>query len=98
MDIRIREPLYILDHAQEYVIRPGTVGVERNHVVFFYDNTRTAAVGFSREYCLENTQTFQVAKALSDKEVSQRDVFRILDEYNRKEYDLAEVYERIKAL
>lgn len=98
MDIRIKEPLYILANNKEYVVRPGTVGVEKNRVVFFYDNTRTFAIGFSRDYCLENPQTFQVAKTLSDKEVSQRDVFKILDEYNRKECDLAEVYERIKSL
>lgn len=98
MDIRVKEPLYILSRGQEYVVRPGTVGVERSRTVFFYDTTRTSAVGFSRDYCIENPQTFQVAKTLSDKEVSQRDVLRILDEYNRKEYDLAEVYERIKSL
>ena len=98
MDIRVKESLYILIDNKEYVVRQGTVGVEKNRVVFFYDNTRTYAVGFSRDYCLENPQTFQVAKTLTDKEISQRDVFKILDEYNRKEYDLAEVYERIKAL
>lgn len=98
MDIRVKEPLYILNRNQEYVVRPGTVGVERNRVVFFYDNTRTVAVGFSRDHCMENPQTFQVSRTLSDREVSQKDVLRILDEYNRKEYDLAEVYERIKSL
>lgn len=98
MDIRVKEPFYILSNNKEYVVRPGTVGVEKNRVVFFYDTTRTSAIGFSRDYCIENPQTFQVAKTLSDKEISQRDVFKILDEYNRKEYDLAEVYERIKLL
>lgn len=98
MDIRIKEPFYILSNGKEYVVRPGTVGVEKNRVVFFYDNTRTLAVGFSREYCIENPQTFQVSRTLSDKEISQRDVFKILDEYSQKGVDLSEVYERIKSL
>lgn len=98
MDIRVKEPLYILSHGQEYVVRPGTVGVDKNKVVFFYDTTRTVATGFSRDYCVENPQTFQVSRTLTDKEVSQKDVLKILDEYNRKECDLADVYERINSL
>lgn len=98
MDIRIKEPLYLLSGDKEYTVRPGTVGVEKNRVVFFYDATRTSAIGFSRDYCLENPQTFQVAKTLSDKEVPQRDVLKILDEYSQKKYSLSEVYERIKSL
>lgn len=98
MDIRVKEPLYILSNNKEYVVRPGTVGVEKNRVVFFYDTTRTSAIGFSRDYCMENPHTFQVAKTLSDKEVSQKDVFKVLDEYSRRECDLSEVYERIKIL
>lgn len=98
MDIRVKEPLYILSQGQEYVVRPGTVGVERNRVVFFYDNTRTTAVGFSRDYCIENPQTFQIAKTLTDKEVSKRDVLKILDMYNRKECSLSDVYEQIETL
>lgn len=98
MDIRIKEPLYVLTHNQEYVVRPGTIGVEKNRVVFFYDNTRTFAVGFSRDYCIENPQTFNIAKTLSDKEVSKRDILKILDEYNKKECSLSDVYERINSL
>lgn len=81
MDIRVKEPLYILHQGQEYTVRPGTVGVERNKVIFFYDVTRTAAVGYSREYCLENPQTFQVSRTLSDKEVSVKDVARIVENF-----------------
>lgn len=98
MDIRIKEPLYIFSNNREYVVRPGTIGVEKNRVVFFYDTTRTSAIGFSRDYCIENPQTFQVAKTLTDREVSQRDVLKILDEYKQKKYDLSVVYERIKSL
>ena len=98
MDIRIKEPLYIISQNQEHVVRAGTVGVERNRVVFFYDTTRTSAVGFSRDYCLENPQTFQVSRTLSDKEVPVRDVLKVIDGYSAKEYSLTEMCERIKSL
>lgn len=98
MDIKIKEPLYGLVNNKEYIIRQGTVGVERNRVVFFYDTTRTFAVGFSRDYCLENPQTFQVSRTLIDREVSQKDVLKILDTYNRRECSLEEVYSAIKSL
>lgn len=98
MDIRIKEPLYILNHGCEYVVRAGTVGVEKNRVLFFYDNTRIAAVGFSREFCLENPQTFQVAETLTDKEVSLRDVLRAIDESGLPPEKVEEIYHRIKSL
>lgn len=81
MDIRVKEPLYITQEGKEYIVRPGTVGVEKNKVVFFYDVTRTAAVGFSRDYCIENPKTFEVSRTLSDKEVSVRDVARIIERF-----------------
>ena len=80
MDIRIKEPMYVLNQGHEYVVRAGTVGVEKNRVVFFYDNTRTTAVGFPRDYCIENPHAFQVMRTLSDKEISLRDVLRIIEE------------------
>lgn len=98
MDIRVKEPLYILSQGQEYVVRPGTVGVEKNKVVFFYDTTRTSAVGFSRDYCLENPHTFQVAKTLSDKEVPIRDVLRIIDESDLSSELTKNLYQKIKSL
>ena len=98
MDIRVKEPIYINCKGQEYVIRPGTIGVDKNKVVYFYEVTRSSSVGFSRDFCMENPQIFLVSRTLSDKEVSQRDVFKILDEYNRKECTLSDVYERIKSL
>lgn len=79
MEIRIKEPLYIVQQGKEYIVRPGTVGVEKNKVVFFYDVTRTSAVGYPREYCLENPQTFQVSRNLTDREVSIRDVSRLIE-------------------
>lgn len=82
MDIRIREPLYITQNGAEYVVRPGTVGVEKNKVVFFYDVTRTASVGFARDFCLENPQMFQVVRTLEDKEIPLKAVAKVLSEFN----------------
>lgn len=78
MDIKIREPLYTSVNGQEYVVRPGTIGVEKNRVVHFHDVTKTTSVGFSRDFCLDNPQMFQVAKTLSDREVSVREVTKII--------------------
>lgn len=80
MDIRIKESMYLSCQGQEYVVRTGTVGVERNKVVFFYDVTRTVAAGFSREFCLQNPQTFSVSRTLNDKEVSIHDVLKVIQE------------------
>lgn len=98
MDIRVREPLYVLCQGQEYSIRPGTVGVERNKVVFFHDVTRAAAVGFSREFCLENPQTFQVSRTLTDKEVPLRDVLKVIDESSLDSRQTDELYNKLKSL
>lgn len=98
MDIRVREPLYITSQGQDYVVRPGTVGVERNKVVYFYDVTRTAAVGYSRTYCLENPQTFSVSKTLSDKEVPVSDVLKVLKDCPLPPHIFEELQERIKSL
>lgn len=98
MDIRVKEPLYIFCQGQEYVVRPGTVGVERNKVVFFYDVTKTAATGFSREYCLENPQTFQVSRTLSDKELSRKDVIKAIEESSLSSFDKKNITELINSL
>lgn len=81
MDIRIKEPLYISQNGQEYIVRPATVGVERNKLIFFYDVTKTASVGFPKEFCLETPQLFQVARTMSDKEVSLRDVILTVEKW-----------------
>lgn len=79
MDIKIREPLYLQSGNTEYIVRQGTSGIDRNKVVFFYDNTRTMAVGFSRDFCLENPQMFQVSRTIADRSVSLRDVAHVID-------------------
>lgn len=81
MEIRNKEVLYISAGGSEYVVRQGTVGVERNRIVYFYDNTRTQAVGFSREFCLENHQMFQVSRTLADKEIPIRDIARVIENF-----------------
>lgn len=80
MNIRIKEPLYVHIDNNEYVVRPGTAGVEKNRVVFFHDVTRNAAVGFPRDCCLDNPQIFQVSRTLTDKEVSVKDVIRLVED------------------
>lgn len=98
MDIKLKEPLYIFSNGKEYIVRQGTVGVEKNRIVFFYDATKTSAIGFSRDYCLENPQTFQVSRTLVDKEVSKKDVLKIIEEYNRRECSLEDVISKINLL
>lgn len=98
MDIRIKEPMYIRSGEIEHVVRPGTVGVEHKKVIYFYDVTRTVAAGFSREFCIENPQLFQISRNLSDKEVSVRDVLKIIDEAPLGAGVANELYIKIKSL
>lgn len=79
MDIRVKEPLYAMQHGSQYVVRPGTVGVEKNKIVYFYDVTKTVAVGVSRDFCLENPQIFQLSKTLSDKDIPLRDIRKVIE-------------------
>lgn len=92
MDIRIKEPLYLNNQGKAYVVRPSTVGVEKNHIVFFHDTTKANAVGFSRDFCLDNPQLFSISRTLSDKEVSVRDVLKVIDE----NISDTEILERLK--
>ena len=74
MNIRIRETLNIKVGDKEHVVRAGTMGVEKSKIVYFYDTTRSCAVGFSREVCLENLQVFSVTRNIEDREVPLLDV------------------------
>lgn len=98
MDIKIKESIYLLNKGQEYVVRAGTTGVERNKIVFFFDGTRTVAAGFPRDYCLENPELFQVSRTLTDKEVSVRDVLKVIDESSLPSDKHEELYMAIKSL
>ena len=98
MDIRIKETMYLRSENTEHVVRSGTVGVETKKVVYFYDVTRTTAIGFARDFCLENPQIFQVSRNLSDKEVSIRDVLKVIDESDLNSKQAEELYQKIKSL
>lgn len=78
MDIRIKESLIIKCGGMEYSVRSGTLGVERDKIVFFYDTTKTQAVGFPRELCVENPM-FKVSRTLSDRELSLKDVLSVIE-------------------
>lgn len=98
MDITIREPVYIVCDGQEYVVRPGTTGVEKDRVSFFYDCTRTVAVGFSRDYCLDNPKAFSVSKTILDKEVSLKDVMDAISKSDLPKSEIQKLYSIIKTL
>nr|UVY15555.1 MAG: hypothetical protein [Bacteriophage sp.] len=84
MEIRNKESLFIIQDGKEYVVRQGTVGVERKRIVFFYDTTRTAAVGYSRDFCLDSPDLFSVSRNLTDKDVSLRDVKKVVEKHHNR--------------
>ena len=99
MDIRIKEALYVSTKEGSYVVRQNTLGVEKKGVIFFHDSTKTASVGFDKNFCIENPQTFNVSRTLSDKEVSVRDVIKVLElALGIDPHELENIKEQIKAL
>jgi len=96
MDIRIKESLIIKCGGMEYNIRSGTLGVERDKIVFFYDTTKTQAVGFPRSFCVENPM-FTISRNLSDRELSLKDVLSVVENIQDSAIR-ADVTEKIKAL
>lgn len=78
MDIRIRETLFVDVQGAQYVVRAATLGVERKHVIHFFDTTKTVSVAFPKQFCLESPLFYVVAK-LEDKEVSLNDVLKTID-------------------
>lgn len=98
MDIRIKEPLYINQQGKEYVVRPSTVGVEKNHIVFFHDTTKANAVGFAKDFCIDSPQLFSISRTLTDKDVSVRDVLKIIDENVSDKETLERIKMEIKSL
>lgn len=96
MDIKVKEALYIETLGTQYVVRAGTTGVEKKKIVYFYDNTRTCAVGFPRDLCLENPM-FAVTRTITDREVSLKDVLSVIEYI--AEPELREIItDKIKAL
>ena len=80
MDIKVKESIYIQCDGNEYMVRPNTTGTERKRIVYFPDNTRTASVGFSRDFCLENPQMFSISRNITDREVSLKDAIKVLEQ------------------
>lgn len=99
MNIRTRETIYVLIDGEERVIRHGTIGVEKRKSVLFYDNTRTVAVAFEKETCLEMPQLFQVSRTLEDKDISSKDVISLIKEnVSLSQRDKEELIQQIQIL
>lgn len=102
MDITLRETLYVTSSEREHVIRQGTIGVLRNRTVFFYDTTKTIAVGVDRDFCIENKGMFSVSKNLSDSEISIKQVEEIIrstpPEELQNSQGISRLIERIKSI
>lgn len=98
MDINVKEPLYIHISGCDYIVRPGTIGVERNKVVYFWDVTKNAAVGFSRDFCLENPQMFNISRSLSDREVSLKDVFKVISDCGLTKRQMDELNQKLNSI
>lgn len=102
MNIRIKEPLYITENGQDFLIRQGASGVVRNNIVYFYDNTKTKAVGFSREFCESSPPLFQIERAIRDKEVSVKQIVQVIETMPHEDLPQKEILrilvEKIKTL
>lgn len=98
MTFKIKESVYVHNGQTDYIVRQGTTGVERNRVVYFYDNTKTVAVGFPREACLENPQIFQGVRSLQDKDVSLKDVINVVEESGLSKQDADRLINNLNTL
>lgn len=102
MNITLRETIHISDSGVEKVVRQNTQGVLRGKTVFFYDATRTSAVGFDLDFCFENKQMFSVRREITDREVSVKEVLKIINELTPSELhnpnSLRILAEKIKSL
>ena len=79
MEILIRETMYVTQNGQDYVIGHSTIGVERKNIIYFYDTTKTVAVGFTLAYCKENRNLFLLNRSITDREVSVRQIVKIIE-------------------
>jgi hypothetical protein len=80
MTIRTKVTFYAGTGDSEGVIRVGTVGVEKNRIVRFYDVSGKYFVGFSRQDCLENRDLFACTPGINDHEVSVSDVLKVIED------------------
>lgn len=85
MKVSLRESLFISTASGEYIVRKGATGVRRSGTLFFYDNTKTVAVGFSQQDCEEDHFLFQVARTLDEPEIPMRDVVALVDRLTPEE-------------
>lgn len=79
MTIRNKITLYAGSEDNEGVIRVGTIGVEKNRIVRFYDVSGKYFVAFSRQDCLENKEMFECTPGINDHEVNVSDVVKIIE-------------------
>ena len=81
MEVTIRETVYVSNGVNEYIVRQDTSGVERGQLVFFYDATKTVAIGFNKDFCVEQQSMFRVKRVITDREVSVKQVIRLIDNF-----------------
>ena len=102
MDIRIKESLVISVKGLDYIVRSGTIGIEKKRIVYFYDNTRSVSVGFPRDVCVNTPVMFSVSRTLTDREVSIKDVLEVIEQMEDGGYlssaIRSELTERVRAL
>lgn len=80
MIVRTKDVFYVRVNENTLVVRPNTTGVTQDGKVFFFpDVTGTAAIGFPKESCLNLPALFSISRTIEDKEVSLRDVLRVVE-------------------
>lgn len=72
MDVVVKETLYISFWDGERVIRQNTFGTQRGNFVFFYDTTKTVAVGFDKNFVMGAKNLFQVQQGLQEEMIPLR--------------------------
>lgn len=102
MDVSLKETVYVSVNGQEHVVRQQTLGTLRGKVVYFYDTTRTVAVGFHKSFCIENPVMFQIQRNLSERDVPLKEVLKVIGEVSSEDLrnpdTLRILAEKIKSL
>ena len=84
MNIYLKESCYVKSSdGTEHIIRANTLGVGKNGIVYFYDVTKTVSLGVSRDFCIENPNMFRIQREITDREISARDVVRMVREFTQ---------------
>ena len=80
MIVRTKDVFYVRINDSTLVVRPNTTGVNQDGKVFFFpDVTGTVAIGFPKETCLNLPGLFSISRNIEDKDVSLRDVLRVVE-------------------